>query len=432
MLKPGTTFGAYTIIRELGRGGMGEVYEAEHAGLHKRVALKVMRRLDDDGERSRQRFLREGRAAARVRHEHVVDVTDVGVHDDTPFLVMELLSGESLAQLLAREGPLTAQRLADIMVPVACAVAAAHDAGVLHRDLKPENILLSQSRRGAVVPKVVDFGVSRIDAISDAEAQRLTGSTSLVGTPSYLAPEAVLSADDFAAASDQYALGVVLYECVTGVHPFQHSSLFALLSAVVRSKFAPPSRARPDVEPTLEAVIVRAMRREPADRFEGVRLLAGALLPFASEATRAHWRDELSAGAAPPLTPSAPPPPDAPRDLPRVPTSRALAVGAAITLLASVTFLAGRATIPPAPAHAAVTPSARAPSPPPAPVHLAAAAAPPQVTAAPIEAPQARPTHDPQRAPPRAARPAPRPSRPAPDPDPSPPQSTSWSLRTRF
>lgn len=454
MLKPGTNFAAYTIVRELGRGGMGEVYEAEHTGLGKRVALKVMSRLDDEHDNARQRFLMEGRAAARVRHENVVDVTDVGVHDGAPFLVMELLSGEALALLLAREAPLDARRIADLLVPVAGALAAAHDAGVLHRDVKPENIFLSRTRRGAVVPKVVDFGVSRVDAITDSEAQRLTHSANLIGTPRYLAPESVLGARNTVAASDQYALGVVLYECATGANPFREDTLFSLLWAILEAKFPRPSEARPGVDPALEAVILRAMQREPADRFPDMRALAEALLPLASEDTRTHWReepaprpllgsssfetsDDPAAHAA--VTRDVPavitraalrtPPPESLPVLPspaKPPRSLRLAgLAGAVALLCLATFFAGRAAprthAPPPPAPTAPAPLAVlavAPETPgPAPDAVRAVAPP---LAAPVVT----------RATPRAARNVQRPAPAAPAP--AAPPNTPWSLRTRF
>lgn len=183
-LQPGVAFGAYTVLDEIGRGGMAVVYEAEHRGLQKRVALKVLHTL---AEGAAQRFLREGMASARVPHEHIVDVHDTGVHDGTAYLVMERLLGESLASLMRREGRLDAGRVAELLLPVVSALAAAHDAGVVHRDVKPENIFLSCSRRETVVPKLLDFGLARLHVL-DGDAQRLTGSAALVGTVTHLSP----------------------------------------------------------------------------------------------------------------------------------------------------------------------------------------------------------------------------------------------------
>jgi hypothetical protein len=295
-LQPGVAFGAYTVLDEIGRGGMAVVYEAEHRGLQKRVALKVLHTL---AEGAAQRFLREGMASARVHHEHIVDVHDTGVHEGTAYLVMERLQGESLAALLRREGPLDAGRVAELLLPVVSALAAAHDAGVVHRDVKPENIYLSRARRETVVPKLLDFGLARLHAL-DGEAQRLTGSAALVGTVTHLSPEQVLDPEAVSAASDQYALGVVLYECVTGRLPVQAASVFATLNAVLKGRYPKPRALVPALDPRLDALIVRAMAIAPADRYADVRALGAALLPLARDPVRAVWAREFDAPVAAP------------------------------------------------------------------------------------------------------------------------------------
>src|SRR5262249_39326369 len=150
----------------------------------------------------RERFVREGEAAARIRHPHVVDVTDVGTHHGTPFLVMEYLEGEDLAACLDRDGVLSVQQTADVMVPVLAAASAAHDAGVIHRDLKPANIFLERALDGGVHPKVVDFGISKVDAPG---VRRRTADGVLLGTLEYMAPEQVLEGREVDARADQYA-----------------------------------------------------------------------------------------------------------------------------------------------------------------------------------------------------------------------------------
>ncbi len=290
-LGPGVDFGAYTVLREIGRGGMAVVYEAEHRGLQKRVALKV---LHTPVEPSEQRFLREGLAAARIHHEHIVEVHDTGILDGTAYLVMERLQGESLAAFVRREGPLDAARVADLLLPVVSALATAHDVGVVHRDIKPENIHLSRSRRGEVVPKVVDFGLARLNAL-DGDAQRLTGSAALVGTVTHMAPEQVLDPEAVSAASDQYALGVVMYECVTGQLPVKGPSVFATLSAILKGRFSRPVVHAPGLDPRLDDLIVRSMAREPGARFANLRALGAALLPLASAAAREAWSQEFGA-----------------------------------------------------------------------------------------------------------------------------------------
>jgi serine/threonine protein kinase len=161
-LAPGTMLGRYEVRRQIGRGGMGAVYEAVHRDLKKRVALKVLSVALAANEEAKQRFLREGEAASRIRHPHVVDVTDVGTDGALTYLVMEFLEGEDLSRRISR-GALTTQEAADIMLPVLAGVGAAHDEGVIHRDLKPENIFLARARHSsAVQPKVLDFGVSKL------------------------------------------------------------------------------------------------------------------------------------------------------------------------------------------------------------------------------------------------------------------------------
>ena len=289
-LAPGTTLGRYEIARLLGRGGMGAVYEAIHRDLKKRVAIKVLS-ATQVSEDSKQRFLREGEAASRIQHPNVVDVTDVGVEGGLSYLVMEFLEGEDLSNRLAREGSLTPRLAADILLPVCAGLAVAHDEGVIHRDLKPENIFLVRQRQGAIDPKVLDFGISKL---TGRNAAAMTGTVATFGTPFYMPPEQVRGARQADERSDVYALGVVLYECVTGRRPFEADNIYTMLHAIGAGQYPPPRAVQPDLSPSLEAVIVRAMRLEPADRFPSVRHLAAALLPFASDKARVVWSETFS------------------------------------------------------------------------------------------------------------------------------------------
>jgi hypothetical protein len=221
-----------------------------------------------------------------VRHPHAVDVTDMGTEGDQTFLVMELLDGEDLATRLGREGRLAIPELVDIMLPVCSAVAAAHAAGIIHRDLKPQNIFLA---RGAsdLVPKVLDFGISKAQDTTGMDA--LTGTDAVIGTPYYLAPEQVTDSRTATPASDQYAIGVVLYECMTGVRPFQAESLYAVFHAIVTGNPVRPRERRPEIDAKFEAVALRAMAVSPEARFASVTALAQALWPFASERGRMLW-----------------------------------------------------------------------------------------------------------------------------------------------
>jgi serine/threonine-protein kinase len=291
-LEPGTIFGRYRIERKMGEGGTAAVYEATHMGLGKRVVVKILLRRHAKDSTLRKRFLREGEAAVRIRHPHVVDVTDVGMHDGTAFLVMEYLEGETLAGVLDREGALTVDVAVDLILPVMAGVSAAHGAGIIHRDIKPDNIFLSRAPSGEIVPKVLDFGVSPIT--TGREGASLTGTEAMLGTPLYMAPEQVQSPKDVDALSDQYALGVVLYECVTGKKAFDAENLYLIVKNVCEHRFEDPREAQPDLPEAIGSVIVQAMAQHPMARFDSVRHFARALLPFASARARAIWAPLLA------------------------------------------------------------------------------------------------------------------------------------------
>ena len=212
-------FGGYVTEKVLGRGGMGTVYEARHPTLGKRVALKAIRDSFADHPVARERFVREARAIALISHPHVVDVFDLQIDDERAFMVMELLEGETLDVLLAREQRLALSRTADLLLPVISAAAAIHDVGVVHRDLKPGNVMLARRGRGLLEPVIFDFGISRTSE-APPRGPAITEADGLVGTIAYLAPELLRDARAAGPHSDQYAVGVMLYECLTGRRPF--------------------------------------------------------------------------------------------------------------------------------------------------------------------------------------------------------------------
>jgi serine/threonine protein kinase len=281
--------GQYRVIRELGRGGMARVFEAEHVHLNKRVAIKVMHSLYRGEPASEARFVREGRAAARIRHLHVVEVFDVGVEAGVPYLVMEYLEGQTLAQLLQARGALPLQTVMEVFLPILSAVAAAHDHGLVHRDLKPSNVMLTLQNRGALHPVVLDFGISKLPDEDDT----VTVSGTVLGTLHYLAPEQANGAKFSSAKSDQYALGVMLYECVTGERPFSGDGHYDLMHAIVTGDVRPAEELNPSLPKELAAAIRRCMRRTPDLRFGSVRELGRALLGFASPAERSRWAAEF-------------------------------------------------------------------------------------------------------------------------------------------
>jgi serine/threonine protein kinase len=286
LLEDGERFGKYEIVRWIARGGMSEVYEAIHTGLRKPVALKVLRGELAENAEARERFALEGSNAALVRHPNVVDVSDVGFVDELPYLVMELLEGDSLGDVLARIGRMPVADAVDLLLPITAAVSVAHEYGVIHRDLKPDNIFL-QYEGPRIVPKVLDFGASRV-----MHQGRLTMTASVLGTPHYMSPEQARGETGTDARSDQHALGVILYEAVVGCLPRDSSDPLELLHQVAYGPFSPPSEHMklPD---GLEAVIVRAISREASQRFPTTREFGLALLPFASEASRDYWSNEL-------------------------------------------------------------------------------------------------------------------------------------------
>lgn len=286
-LSPGTRLGKYEIIRRLGAGGMGAVYEGIHTEIGKRVAIKVLSPAISAIPGVRVRFLREAQLTTKVRHPHIVDVTDIGNESGQAYIVMELLQGEDLSQRLERS-PLSPQELADYLLPVCAAVGAAHRAGITHRDLKPQNIFLSKSAL-SLQPKVLDFGISK--GTDGVGAATLTGTGGVIGTPFYFAPEQILDPKSAGPASDQYALGVIMYECLTGRRPFESDNLFMVFQAIVSGETAPPRQLRPDIPPELEQVILRAMSREPRARFPSTDDLGRAVLPFASSRQRSIWED---------------------------------------------------------------------------------------------------------------------------------------------
>jgi serine/threonine-protein kinase len=329
-LAQGRELGSYQITRRIGTGGMGEVYEAVHTKLRKRVALKTLKQALARSGEARARFLREGETASRLRHPHVVDITDVGEADGVPFLVMELLEGESLSALVQRLGSLSVQAAVDIMLPVIDAVAVAHEHSIIHRDLKPDNIFLAQSHISGMLPKVLDFGISKV--LSGGNVPSLTATSSFLGTPFYMSPEQARGAKDIDGRSDQYALAVVLYETVTGQQPHasRGDSLMQLVHAIARGDFPTPRSLRPELPPELEAIILRAMSLQPADRYDSMRSLGAALLPFASDRCRSIWSGAFTGTQHEAAQPSAPSPGSA------VPTSASEAntlerAGAAIT-----------------------------------------------------------------------------------------------------
>lgn len=285
----------YRLDKRLGVGGTGEVYRAENIAIGRSVAIKILREESMSNAQVVQRFLREAKAANRVRHPNVVDVLDVG--EDAagiPFIVQELLHGQDLAQHIDEcRGRLSQRSAVAIMMPVIDAVGAAHRAGVVHRDIKPENVFLSQpdatsaAGAAAIVPKVLDFGISRMT--EDAQEQRLTGSYMAMGTPLYMSPEAIKGLRYTDERSDVWSLGVLLYELLSGTTPFRADNQMALFVAI--STEPPRPVPRGTIPEGLLVIIGRCLEKDPSKRFSDAGELALAVRAFVE---RAGGLDALS------------------------------------------------------------------------------------------------------------------------------------------
>ena len=264
-LVPGERFGHYVIEAELGRGGQASVYRARQTATERDVALKVFAELDDVGKLAR--FRREAVAAARVDDPRIVTVYESGDVDGVPFIAMRLVPGPSLAELVARFGPLPPARALTILDDVASAVDAAHDHGLVHRDIKPANVLLDLDDRAYLS----DFGVARMDDVPG-----LTRRGDWLGTVEYVSPEQA-AGHQATAASDIYAFGVLAFEVLCGRPPFTHRQPGAVLVAHVREE--PPSalEINPDLPPGIDDALAPALAKDPADRPSHARDVVGAL-----------------------------------------------------------------------------------------------------------------------------------------------------------
>lgn len=273
---PGDVLGKkYELEARLGKGGMGEVWRARNIESREQVAVKVL--LDELAQDSalQKRFLREARAAATVKHPNVVELREVQEGDDgAPFLVMELLEGETLGRRLKRLGALSVPETAAIMLPVFDAVEAAHAAGLVHRDLKPENIFLARERDESVRVRVLDFGIAkRIEKLaapttsSSAETTAAPATTgAMLGTPYYMAPEQALGEKDIDGLADVWSLGVIMYECLSGRRPTEAATLGAILKIIVTDGVVPLWEVVPGVEGSLAAAVMRMLRTSRAER----------------------------------------------------------------------------------------------------------------------------------------------------------------------
>jgi serine/threonine-protein kinase len=383
----------------------------------KRVALKWMLPELASDEAAVQRFVREAQAAGRIDHANIVDIYDVGEHEGSTFLVMEYLQGETLSKAVDR-GSLDARQVIQLLLPAMRGVSAAHKTGVIHRDLKPDNIFLCRESDGAYRdPKVLDFGISKVQS-AGTEAQagsnlRLTRTGAVMGTPYYMSPEQIRGSSEVDQRTDVYAFGVILYEALTGRVPFDAEAYSALILEIATGTPKRPRELRPELPEALDRVVMKAMAREPADRYQTVEALARALEPFAdgmtfrverAEATGSLSRQQFGTATTPFAA-------EGPVSVPVHQGGRRVALAGVALLIGALALIVYRQKVPsdageqsaaPAAAHAGLEPS-------PQPAATAVPAANPQ-PAAPVAdagAPEAAAAKSPQS--------APGPTAPAPD-----------------
>jgi serine/threonine-protein kinase len=268
----------YRIVRLLGEGGMGAVYEGENVRIHHRVAIKVLHPNIAADSGARERFEREAQAAGRIGSEHIVEVFDLGeLPSGARYMVMEFLAGEPLSARVASQGRIPPAFLAPLMLQLLDGLGAAHQAGIIHRDLKPENVFLQRAKSGHDFVKIVDFGVSKFSALSGGSAMSMTRTGAVVGTPYYMSPEQVKGQKNIDHRSDLYSAGIVLFECVTGQLPFQAETFNELIFKIALEPPLDPEVAVPGLDPEFARIVRKSTAREANDRYQTATEFAQAI-----------------------------------------------------------------------------------------------------------------------------------------------------------
>jgi serine/threonine-protein kinase len=304
--------GKYRIVRLIGEGGMGAVYEGENTRIHRRVAIKLLHAAVASQGEAVARFEREAQAAGRIGSEHIVEVLDLGAFPNGDrYLVMEYLDGEGLGARIKARGRLSPAELCPIAHQLMVGLVAAHGAGIIHRDLKPDNVFLLRNR--ATQPdfvKLLDFGISKFNQLSGDSGFSMTRTGAVMGTPYYMAPEQAKGSREVDHRVDLYAVGVILYEALTGNVPFNADTFNELLFKIVLEEPKPLEQVDPSLDAGFCAIVAKAMAREPAHRFQTAQEFQAALLQWAqgrgqelASALRLPRSPQLSASG---LTPGAP------------------------------------------------------------------------------------------------------------------------------
>jgi len=259
--------GKYKILDELGRGGMGVVYKGKHATLNRFAAIKVLPAQLASDELCLQRFMREADTLARLQHQNIVNIYDIETQDETQYLIMEYVNGQTLADILSSRGPFAPDEAAKIIKDVALALSHSHVKGIIHRDIKPANIMIDEEG----VVKVADFGIARV--MEDYSVTK----TGVIGTPKYMSPERIKGEKDIDGRSDIYALGIVFYEMVTGEVPFSDENEFSILEKHIRTAPPPPSNVRSDLPKVYEKIILRCLEKNTKARYPTCNELIASL-----------------------------------------------------------------------------------------------------------------------------------------------------------
>lgn len=282
--EPGSVLaGKYRIESLLGRGGMGQVFLATHLQLNEPVAIKLLHRNLIDSPETLDRFLQEGRAAAKIKSEHIARVLDLGMLDDgSPYMAMEVLEGSDLAKTLKKDGPLPIPKAVDFILQACEALSAAHSIGIIHRDLKPSNLFLTQRADGTPWIKVLDFGISKFLHAGHSHTQ----TSDVLGSPPYMSPEQIRSTKHVDHRSDIWSLGTILFELLTGRTPFMADTMADLCIKIVAEPSPPLSSVLPGAPPGLEAILLKCHEKDPGARYASVEELASALKPYIMSAQR--------------------------------------------------------------------------------------------------------------------------------------------------
>ena len=346
--EPGTVLsGKLRVVRTVGTGAMGAVYEVEHLITKHHRALKVLHRDLIASGSAVARLIREAGVAGRLGTDRVVQTFDVGqLEDGAPYVLMELLRGKTLGDVLSN-GALVPGFAVHVVREIAAGMAFAHDHGIVHRDLKPANVFLAENDVGDVQVKILDFGISKFTMTDESMAKGLTVEGVVVGTPYYMSPEQAGAESDVDHRTDIYALGVMLYECLTGALPYKADTFPALMAQIHMGKYVPIDTLPSGLDPNLAAIVHRAIHKERDGRFASMEELSAALEPYAKWSPDATLLDAPAIHArprfeAPTIAADDLVPPPTPRVIPPPPPSRvggrsglALAGGVAVGLVAA-------------------------------------------------------------------------------------------------